>query len=181
MAHTTKFEALLELGKSLGVEYIDAVCQGGNAQYTSRDFLQETLQTLADTIRAPFYHAVKESPCYSMVIDETTDLAVCKDLIVYAKYLDNSHTEVTSFLGILQLHNGEVETIYKVLVSKYGVQEGLDFQRKLVALGSDGANVMVCKHGEVARRLQSDAPHLVSNHCVARRLALASAQAANDI
>ena len=61
-----------------------------------------------------------------MVINETTDLAVCKDLIVYAKYLNNSHTEVTSFLGISQLHNGEAETI-KALVSKYGVQEGLDF------------------------------------------------------
>ena len=107
--------------------------------------MQEALQALADTIRAPIYHAVKESPCYSMVIDKTTDLAVCKDLIVYAKYLNNSHTEVTSFLGISQLHNGEAETIHKALVSKYGVQEGLDFQRKLVALGSDGANVMVGK------------------------------------
>ena len=143
--------------------------------------MHEALRALADTIRAPIYHAVKESPCYSMLIDETTDLAVFKDLIVYAKYLDNSHTEVTSFLGISQLHNGEAETIHKVLVSKYGVQEGLDFQRKLVALGSGGANVMVDKHCGVARRLQSDAPHLVSNHCVAHRLALASAQAANDI
>ena len=32
VAHITKFESLLELGKSLGVEYLDAVCQGGNAQ-----------------------------------------------------------------------------------------------------------------------------------------------------
>ena len=70
-----------------------------------------------------------------MVINETTDLAVYKDLIVYDKYLDNSHTEVTLFLGISQLHNGEAETIHKALVRKYGVQQGLDFQRKLVALG----------------------------------------------
>ena len=35
VAHTMKFELLLELGKSVGVEYLDAVCQGGNAQYTS--------------------------------------------------------------------------------------------------------------------------------------------------
>ena len=100
VAHTTKFESLLELGKSLGVEYLDAVCQGGNAQYTSRDFLQEALQGPADTIRAPICQDVKESPCYSMGINKTMDLAVCKDLIVYAKYLDNSHTEFTSFLGI---------------------------------------------------------------------------------
>ena len=40
---------------------------------------------------------------------------------------------------------------------------------------------MVGQHSGVARRLQSDAPHLVSNHCVAHRLALVSAQAANDI
>ena len=40
---------------------------------------------------------------------------------------------------------------------------------------------MVGKHSGVARRLQSDDPHLVSNHCVAHRLAPASAQAVNDI
>ena len=57
----------------------------------------------------------------------------------------------------------------------------MDFQRKHVALGSDGANVMVGNYSGVARRLQSDAPHLVSSHCVAHRLALASAQVANDI
>ena len=93
---------------------------------THPETLQEALQALADTIRAPIYHAVKESPCYSMVIDETTNLAVCKDLYVNAKYLDISHTEVTSFLEISPLHNGEAETIHKALVSKYGVQEGLN-------------------------------------------------------
>ena len=97
MAHTTKFESLLKLGKSLGVEYLAAVCQAGNAQYLFRDFLQEDLQALADTVRALIYQGVKASPCCSMVIVEAIDLAVCKDLIVYAKYLDNSHTEITSF------------------------------------------------------------------------------------
>ena len=61
VAHTTKFESLLELGKPLGVEYLDAVCQGGNAQYTSRGVFQEALQALVDDIQVPIYHAVKES------------------------------------------------------------------------------------------------------------------------
>ena len=125
MAHTTKFESLLELGKSLGVEYLDAVCHGGNAQYIFRDFCRRIFRHWW----IPFeYRSTMLS--HSVMIDGTTNLAVCKDLIVYAKYLDNSHTDVTSFLGISQLHNGEAETIHKALVSKYGVQERLDFQKK---------------------------------------------------
>ena len=54
-------------------------------------------------------------------------------------------------------------------------------QEKLVALGSDGANVMVGKKTGVAKRLQDQIPHLISNHCVAHRLALASAQAADEV
>ena len=54
-------------------------------------------------------------------------------------------------------------------------------QSKLAALGSDGASVMIGHKSGVVKRFQDDIPHLISNHCVAHRLALASAQAADEV
>ena len=50
-----------------------------------------------------------------------------------------------------------------------------------MGFGSDGANVMVDQRTSVATRLKCDNPFLVSIHCVAHRLALAAAQASDNI
>ena len=41
IAHTTNFSPLCELGKSLGVKYLEDLQRGGNAHYTSERFKQE--------------------------------------------------------------------------------------------------------------------------------------------
>ncbi len=46
----------------------------------------------------------------------------------------------------------------------------------MVALGSDGAPVMIGKRSGVAQRSQETIPHLISNNSVAHCLAMASAQ-----
>ena len=51
----------------------------------------------------------------------------------------------------------------------------------LCVLGSDGASVMSGTRGGVSRLLKDKIPFLVSNHCIAHRLALACGQAANEI
>ena len=51
----------------------------------------------------------------------------------------------------------------------------------MVGFGSDGASVMVGKKAGVAARIREIVPHLVNNHCIAHRLALAAAQASDSI
>lgn len=54
-------------------------------------------------------------------------------------------------------------------------------RKKLVALGSDGANVMVGKKNGVAALLRQTHPSLINIHCIAHRLALAAGQASSSV
>ena len=84
IAHTTNFIPLCELGKSLGALYLEDLNRGGNAHYTSERFKQELVQALAETVSKPIQEHLRASPFFSLCIDETTDVSVTKQLIVYA-------------------------------------------------------------------------------------------------
>ena len=64
--------------------------QGGNAHYTSKRFIQEVVDCCADTVRASVLRGVHESPTFSILIDETTDVAIMKQLIVYIRYWEGN-------------------------------------------------------------------------------------------
>ena len=51
----------------------------------------------------------------------------------------------------------------------------------LCDLGSDGASVMLGRNNGVSKLLKDCVPFLVSNHCIAHRLALPCGQAANEV
>lgn len=82
-----------------------------NASYTSERFLRETVQTLAVVIHTS---TIASMPFFSTLVDETTDVAVHKDLIVYAKFLNEQHEVHTSFLGLIQLSDGRADTLFIV-------------------------------------------------------------------
>ena len=86
----------------------------------------------------------------------------------------------TSFLHILELHNGKATTIVDVLVQLCADLD-LDIVHHLCGLGSDGASVMLVRNNGVLKLLKDRVPFLVSNHCIAHRLALACGQAANEV
>ena len=112
IAHTTNFLPLCELGKALGAAYLQDLRRGGNAQYTctSERFKQELLQALAETVTMPILEDLSSSPFFALCIDETTDVSVSKQLIVYVKYLVGG-TVHTSFLRVLELSNGTARSI----------------------------------------------------------------------
>ncbi|ROL44187.1 hypothetical protein DPX16_17839 [Anabarilius grahami] len=55
----------------------------------------------------------------------------------------------------------------------------LDWKERLVGFGSDGAAVMVGKHGGVAKLLRQDVPHLINIHCLGHGLELAALDTIN--
>uniref|UniRef100_A0ABM0M350 Zinc finger protein 862-like n=1 Tax=Saccoglossus kowalevskii TaxID=10224 RepID=A0ABM0M350_SACKO len=115
-------------------------------------------------------------------MDETTDVAILKQLITYMRYItvNGNECEVkTSFVGIDDLFNGTAETITKSTETTFNK---LDINFKdCSALGSDGAAVMVGQRKGVATKLREKNGTLINIHCIAHRLALASSQAMNDI
>lgn len=177
--HTTNFVPLLDLAKSLGVEYLNDLYVGENAAYRSERFVQEIVLALGEVLVRKFRAALKNSPFFVLMIDETTDVAVLKQLVIYARYITDSGVQ-TRFLGMLNIPDGTALTIVEA-VTKFCDDWNLDINQKLCGLGSDGASVMLGRRGGVATLLKARVPFMIANHCVAHRLALACGQASNEV
>ena len=62
------------------------------------------------------------------MIDESTDIAVNKDLIMYVKFLNRTDEVQTSFAGVTQLANWEAATIYNAVGQHFEKDANLDLQ-----------------------------------------------------
>ncbi|XP_041377598.1 zinc finger protein 862-like [Gigantopelta aegis] len=177
--HTTNFIPLTEHTMEMGCEYLKDIQIGGNAKYTSMRIIQEMVAILGRQVQQEVFDEVRQANYFSLMLDETTDVSVKKQLTVYARYIKDK-TPVTKFLQMIEMPDGKAETIYD-RVTKFCNEIELNYKDKLVAIGSDGASVMLGKKGGVVALFKRDIPWLISNHCVAHRLALAVSQSANRI
>ena len=82
---------------------------------------------------------VLSSSYFSLMIYETTDVAVLNEMVIYVRYIENGKVS-TSFLKICELFNGTVDTIETTLVA-YMEDKGLSMS-KMVGLGADGASIV---------------------------------------
>ena len=176
--HTTNYVGLLELVQSLGATYLSDLNLGGNAHCTSEHFSQEAMTSLGEVISKSIFDDLRASPF--LICDETTDVAIVKEVIIYARYLGRDRKVCTSFIGMIEVADGTARTIL-VTLQLLCDREHLDIQNKLVAFGSDGAAVMIGAHSGVATLLKHICPWMISNHCVAHRLALVAGQAAKEV
>ena len=178
IAHTTKFTSLMQLSINLGVDYLRALHLGGNAQYTSEQIIAELLHCLSVVIDEDILTSLRQSAYYSLMTDESTDIAVLKQLVLVARYVDAEGVK-TSFLNICDIFDGTAKTIEAAILN-YVDSKSLAIS-KLRGFGSDGAAVMTGRRTGVATRLKAHAPRMIAIHCVNHRLALAASHAADNI
>ena len=118
------------------------------------------------------------------MFDESTDVSVSQNLIIYVRYLvvnqASSRIEpVTSFLAIRSLFRANAESITREILDVLNEKKiPLD---RLTGLATDGAAVMTGKKSGVVQRLKQIQPDIVSTHCIAHRLALSCGGAADKI
>ena len=111
------------------------------------------------------------SPFFSLIIDESDDVALKKKLCICIRYIVDAIPR-TSFVAFVELPNGQASTIINA-VEKEVEKCKLDWSR-LVGFASDGCSVMTGAHQGVAAKLKEKAPCMVATHCLAHRLALAA-------
>ena len=177
--HTTNYNSLLKTVQFIGCKKLKHLYQGENAKYTSQHVIQEFLQTLGSQIEEQQLQEVKKSPWFSLMIDESTDVAVLNEMVVYIRYITPNAEVKTSFMKILELFNGTAQTIEEAVVN-YLDNTNLPFS-KMVGFATDGARVMTGRLNGVAARLKRRQPVLTSVHCVAHRLALAASQSGSQV
>ena len=176
--HATKYSSLVGAVQFMGCDYFKHLNHGYNARYKSQRIIGEFLQVMAVQIEKDQLQGALSSTYFSLMIYETMDIAVPNEMVIYATYIENGKV-ATNFLKICKLFNGTTDTIETTLVT-YVEDKGLSVS-KMVGLGTDGANVMTGIHNGVGARFKRRQPILTAIHCVCHRLALAAAQAGNDV
>ncbi|CAM4543814.1 unnamed protein product [Leuciscus chuanchicus] len=101
-----------------------------------------------------------------------------KTLIVYLKLEIKGKVE-TCFLGNYDVDSGTARCIYDRVVA---VLREMDIAlSRVIGLGSDGASVMMGRHGGVGALFKKANPFCIQVHCVAHRAALAALDAAKAV
>ena len=177
--HTMNYASLLEPVKFMECTDLKHLHCGENAKYTSRRITQEFIQVMGTTIEKSQLNDLLSAPFCSLLIDETTDIAVLKEMVIYARFISSDCQVQTVFLKIVELSNGTADIIEEALLA-YLTNSMIPLSR-LVGLATDGASVMIGRHSGVATRLKAVQPVITSIHCVAHRLALAAGQAGDKV
>ena len=89
--------------------------------------------------------------------------------------------QLTVFLGLMSVKSGTASQIVNdldALLTNSGIT---DWKNKMIGFGSDGASVNVGSEAEVAALLKQDIPYLISIHCVAHKLELATLDACKEV
>lgn len=120
---------------------------------------------------------LRECSFYSIMCDESTDLSVNKNLIVYVRFVIKG-TAHTKLLGNVKICDGTADGILQALLQMMKERK-LDTSR-LVGFGSDGASVMTGRISGVGVLLNKHAPYMIQIHCMAHRLALVCVDAASE-
>ena len=137
---------------------------------TSQRIIGEFLQIMAVQIEKEQLQGVTQR-LFSLMIDEITDAAVLNEMVIYARYIENSRVS-TSFLKICELFNGTTGT---TLVA-YTDDKGLSMS-KMVGLGSQCHDW--CTQWSWSKVQITPTSSYLYPLC--HRLALAAAQAGNDV
>lgn len=130
----------------------------------------EFIQCIAKCVQEDGITDMKESESFSLIVDESTDVSVLKQLVIYGRCVVNGEL-MSHFFGVRDLFNGTAGTI-KTSMLQFLADVGLSLNN-VSSFGSDGASVMAGRRAGVATQLQRVNSGIVSIHCVAYRLALA--------
>ena len=142
--------------------------------YRNHTQAQNFISYIAMVERNNFQQELLSVGFLSLLSDGSTDSAVIEEEVVYAQYAKDGEIFV-KFLGLQPVPKADAlhitTAIKDVTSAALGIEEK-EWKKKLVAVGSDGAAVMVgCRSG-VVTRLTEDMPHVIGVHCMAHRLEL---------
>ena len=112
------------------------------------------------------------------MIDESTDIATTQTLIIYIR-LVNKGEIITRFLELVQLLGGTADHILGTLLDVMRTRN-LPME-KLFGMATDGASVITGVRRGVTTRMKERNPFMLTTHCIAHRLALASGKAADTV
>lgn len=164
-----------------GCEAVENLSKAKNATYMSRTAGEDFQAAVAEDLHTRAIEVVKSGKFFSVLIDESTDIAVNKHLVVYFRVVDPSMVPKTFFFKNVTIKDpkSDAKVLFETL-KKSLEEDGLP-TNKIIGFGSDGASVMVGRHNSVSSKIKKLNPFCINIHCMAHRLNLATSQASRNI
>ncbi|XP_021339253.1 zinc finger protein 862-like [Mizuhopecten yessoensis] len=176
-----KYTSMMELLKHQECGKLEKLGSGRNATYMSRSAGEDFQACVAEAIRTDIIEKIKLADMFSILTDESTDISITKQMVLYIRVIDSAFIPHTHFLQNVTIDNpkSDANVLFEAM-EKCLTDHGLDL-KKVKGFGSDGASVMVGKHNGVATKVKGKSPHCVNIHCMAHRFNLATSQASKHI
>lgn len=178
---TEKYRSLLNFLKLQRCKDLENLTVGKNASYDSVQSAKEFQSVIAENIQSEITEKLQKSSFVSVMAEESTDIAVSKKLVIYAKLISDCVIPETRFLTNITIEEElctascVAQKIKNVLAAR-GVS-----LHKVMSFGSDGASIMTGRVGGVSTLLKKENPFMINIHCMAHRLALCSSQATSNV
>ncbi|XP_069482613.1 zinc finger MYM-type protein 1-like [Ambystoma mexicanum] len=141
-----------------------------NATYLGHSTQNEIIDCLAEIVRTSVINEVAQSGAFSIMVDETKDIAKKEQMSLVIRYYYNSSI-CESFLTFEAAERLDAAALSQKIIQilqKYG----LDYRNHLVGQAYDGASVMSGKNTGVQAHIKSEAPLAFYVHCNAHCLNL---------
>lgn len=134
-----KFPSLRALLEVLGVKSFDVLSKE-NAKYISDVAVRQFIESIAVVVEQDQLDDMRSSPAVCVLVDESTDNANVKQLLVYIRYVKDGVSR-TGFLGIANVNDGGAQTIFTAVTAL--LEEKKIRNEQVLAFGSDGASPMI--------------------------------------
>ena len=85
ISHTTTYPHVIALAEILGCDYFKALRAGQNAKYTSPQIVSEFSDVMNGLVEEEVLCNMKGMSSYGIMVDESTDVSVLKQLVLYGR------------------------------------------------------------------------------------------------
>ena len=163
----TDFMWLLKMDKKKKVNVGDTYGTDKKAREFTKAIAQIEREKIIDHIASSKFSAV--------LVDGSSDVSVIENEIVYVRICSYGNPK-TMFIHSAQVARGQAQNIMEAIqrsITTNLMTTWDDFIKTMIAMGSDGASVMLGSERGVASLMKKNAPWLVAVHCYGHRLELA--------
>lgn len=101
---THKYQSLNELVLLQGWSNIGHLAHGKNAQYTSYHIAEEMQEAISSCLKEDLRELLGKSKYIGILTDESTDIGMTKNLIIYVRSVTPDATITTKFLKLVELN-----------------------------------------------------------------------------
>ena len=165
------FSDLVKLAVDLVASRLRKLNAGKNATHTSSTTVSGLLQSLRKQVDAAVNSKIPQSPTYSVLADEVTDVASYKHLAMLCRYVKPDGSTDTVLLNDVEIADGTANTVTAAISDELQAQQ-LDVVN-MSTLSADGASTFSGNRRGVGAQLREVSPALIYYHCRDHHLALA--------